>query len=472
MVEWGAVVLVFQTAQTQQLVDFVPPAQVKAEEVAGDVVRVAKALEGYVEAMGPVVKEFGLLRERARELGVKVSGFEPGWVTSVFFIPVWGESWDQDKVLVDENNGIREGIAKQVLLWQEAERECVNAIRAVDWRAPLHAGWDPKDPLGYGWAEIPGEADMPWGEKVTVSESWQGKVQLFGAHFVWDGVVMNLGVDTWSGLTSLTGWDGVSWPPALWEAAADAVSIVQGKGDGSVPDSMMEMGETMVQAWSGLGLVALGLVVPPPVQWGVGAVDDLVEGGVVDLDRVPVGGGDVIDLGFLDDPVETALGSVNVFDVVTDVNDAVVGGQRQLVAGFVGAGEWLNGENGSEGWKFFAEGHVVAVDEQTTEDVIRLGEDVITGKPWAENPGGSIGTGVANVGSLFIPGVGETRLGTVLLGAGAKSGGGLLDDVLRGGGRLVDGVPHVPGVGGVVPGVPGVGPVVADRFSLDREAFR
>ena len=133
--------------------------------------------------------------------------------------------WMYDQKNVDAHTDLVEAAsALQVRLW-DAERECANAIRALDGLDSYHADQRSRDDeLFYGMSSIPSDAEgLPWGDAVQRRDHCPAKA----GTSLWRGVYNDFVLGTINGLTNLFGVS-VGGPEGLSFSVDTAAATWQG----------------------------------------------------------------------------------------------------------------------------------------------------------------------------------------------------------------------------------------------------
>ncbi|WP_225755622.1 WXG100 family type VII secretion target [Actinotalea sp. Marseille-Q4924] len=226
LAQWRQLAWHYEAPEADRLLAAMDPVERESDRFADHLEAVATALHRYADDVRPVL-------DLRRMLTIQAEGFVQRVAADA--------RWQYDQGLVDEHMGLmRSANDLQVQLW-DAERRCANAIRASYGAVSFRASTGSEDPRGYGWAEIPAEAEMPWGSPVRRRDDCAKAAFVQVKHFVWDGVVWDgvmgglkgvlalVGVgdetdgswgwshswqsagQTWSGLTVLAGYDDGTW---------------------------------------------------------------------------------------------------------------------------------------------------------------------------------------------------------------------------------------------------------------------
>jgi hypothetical protein len=202
---WQGLSAFYDAPEAATLFAATEPVRTSADELAGDVRSVAGTLSAYAAEVRPVAEQLRQLQADAYEF-VAAAGAD--------------DDWRKDGDKVNQHNELLTAVDAQVLALMEAERRAANAINALNGGTQWHAGDSSTDPNAYGPAEIPSDAERPWGTPEEKDEPWW-KDALNGAKsLVWDGIVVD---GLWGDVKGLFGlinpfdWDtfSQSWS-ALW----------------------------------------------------------------------------------------------------------------------------------------------------------------------------------------------------------------------------------------------------------------
>ena len=143
----------YQAPEQETLYAAMDPVETISGDLADDLESMASSLGAFADAAEAIKADAVALQARAQDFLV-TKGADPEWM------------YDQENVkthtgLMDEAGAL------QVRLW-DAERECANAIRALDGLGAYHADQRSRDDeLFYGMSSIPsGTEGLPWGEPV------------------------------------------------------------------------------------------------------------------------------------------------------------------------------------------------------------------------------------------------------------------------------------------------------------------
>ena len=160
---WGALTPVYKAPESETLLGALDPVTVDASDVATVTEDAAWALEGFAINARSIKQTLIGLKEEAEEFRAEVG---------------WDDEWLDDEIHRATNNGINNRVAEAVQAYQEAERECANAIGA-HYDGTLFSGYS--DKARHDQTEMPGERDKglygvsgdtvdqanPWGSSVA-----------------------------------------------------------------------------------------------------------------------------------------------------------------------------------------------------------------------------------------------------------------------------------------------------------------
>ncbi len=204
---WAGLSSSYSAPEAATLFAAMDPVATATDAFAGDGEQVAAALSSFSDTAAKLQGQLNSLQIQAYQFEDKVSG---------------NDKWDHDSSLVNQNNSLVTQVNTAICAYQAAERDCANTIEALfggkTWHA-LKAGEDPnKDPWGYGYNSIPGNAKTPWGAKVQKKDGCVKQALKDTWHFV-EGVgigawnmVKGVGTLVWN-LTGAGGWQNFksSW---------------------------------------------------------------------------------------------------------------------------------------------------------------------------------------------------------------------------------------------------------------------
>jgi hypothetical protein len=237
---WQGLGAYYKAPESETLVAVMDPVATTTDTFASDLERVSAALSTYADDIRTIKTSLDTLRSDIATFRGDISG---------------DDEWQFEQDNIDKNDALRTRAGDlQVQLW-EAERTCANAIRAIDCIAPWTASTGDDDPNGYGYSEIPEDAEMPWGSQVEREDHCPKSAAVGVKRFVWDGIVMDIG---WEGLKGLGGMiglgeDGFSWETfdATWSGMGALIGRDPETGEwgwGTAGNAWTETGKSLI-AW-------------------------------------------------------------------------------------------------------------------------------------------------------------------------------------------------------------------------------
>ncbi|MET0143718.1 MAG: hypothetical protein ABW328_02895, partial [Ilumatobacteraceae bacterium] len=237
---WQGLGAYYKAPESETLVAVMDPVATTTDTFASDLERVSAALSTFATDIRDIKGSLDTLRSDIGTFRGSISG---------------DDEWQFEQDNIDTNDALRTRAADlQIRLW-DAERTCANAIRAIDCIAPWTASTGDDDPNGYGYSEIPEDAEMPWGSQVQREDHCPKSAAVGVKSFVWDGIVMDIG---WEGLKGLGGMiglgeDGFSWETfdATWSGMGALIGRDPETGEwslGTAGDAWLETGKSLI-AW-------------------------------------------------------------------------------------------------------------------------------------------------------------------------------------------------------------------------------
>jgi hypothetical protein len=192
---WQGLAAFYEAPEAAQLFAATEPVRSRAGELGDDVASVAGTLSVYGAEVRPIAARLDALRAEAAAFVAEVSG---------------DDDWREDGAKVDRHNGLLIQVDQQVLALQDAERTAANAINALFGGRQWHAGGS--DANAYGPAEIPADAERPWGAPEEKDEPWWKDVWNGGVSLVKGFVVDGLWEDVKGlfGFINIFDWDTFS----------------------------------------------------------------------------------------------------------------------------------------------------------------------------------------------------------------------------------------------------------------------
>jgi hypothetical protein len=221
---WQGLYPHYVAPESGQLLSATGPVATVSATVGEDLGSAGTALATYAAEVTLIQAEFVALRRQADEL--------------VTTITALGDGWNSDQALVDRDKQLIGAVTEQIVAFQEAERRCASALRALYGAPPLTADngdgvLDPATEHGYTLDQLGAAAangGLPWGTTTEVDHPWYIDVVNVPISFV-TGLKDSV-VGAVVGVGALVGLDDTGWH-----------------------------GSTAGQAWGNLGNLGLGLLV-------------------------------------------------------------------------------------------------------------------------------------------------------------------------------------------------------------------
>ena len=207
---WAGMSGCYQAPEQETLYAAMNPVETLSGDLADDLESMASSLGAFADAAEAIKADAVTLQGRAQSF-LDTTGADPEWM------------YDQKNV--DAHTDLVEAAsALQVRLW-DAERECANAIRALDGLDSYHADQRSRDDeLFYGMSSIPSDAEgLPWGDAVQRRDHCPAKA----GTSLWRGVYNDFVLGTINGLTNLFGVS-VGGPEGLSFSVDTAAATWQG----------------------------------------------------------------------------------------------------------------------------------------------------------------------------------------------------------------------------------------------------
>ncbi|MFF4484287.1 hypothetical protein ACFY1A_45965 [Streptomyces sp. NPDC001520] len=189
------------------------PAAVKADAFAGDLEKVADALDTFAYEIRPLVKRLKQLKADAFAFVDSVEG---------------DDDWTEDEGKVDRHQQLWDGVNAAVAAFQEAERKASTTISGLVGGPKFladdgsHTRNRKQVMYGYDLDSLEQAKELPWGS--PVSQTYDALD--FGHHFksfVWDGLIVDNIWGGLKGLKTLTGLDGGDAAGNAWGHLGDVV---------------------------------------------------------------------------------------------------------------------------------------------------------------------------------------------------------------------------------------------------------
>lgn len=188
-------------------------AAVRADAFAGDLEKVADALDTFAYEIRPLVKRLKQLKADAFAFVDSVEG---------------DDDWTEDEGKVDRHQQLWDGVNAAVAAFQEAERKASTTISGLVGGPKFladdgsHTRNRKKVMYGYDLDSLEQAKELPWGS--PVSQIYDALD--FGHHFksfVWDGLIVDNIWGGLKGLKTLTGLDGGDAADKAWGHLGDVV---------------------------------------------------------------------------------------------------------------------------------------------------------------------------------------------------------------------------------------------------------
>ncbi|MGI5188950.1 hypothetical protein ACQEVI_12495 [Promicromonospora sp. CA-289599] len=232
----------YQAPEADQLLSALDPVRSDTARLGDDLEQVATALGRFAQDLRAIKSAFDVVRADAWTFHARIST---------------NPEWEFDPELVAQNTTLLGRVnSVQVQLW-DAERECANAIRAIDCLAPWNAGVSdgPADPNTFGLTEIPTETAMPWGAPVEQKEHCPASAVTSVRSAVWDGFAKDVIGEGFLGLGGLIGLDEHGFSAETFTATWGGMGALIGRDPasgqwswGTAGDAWLETGKSLV-AW-------------------------------------------------------------------------------------------------------------------------------------------------------------------------------------------------------------------------------
>ena len=221
--DWQGLSGVYHAPEQERLFNSVTPAKRAAERFGTEMGTAATALKTFAGEVRTIKAAVAAIKADALaflgtihggQITRPITGPETRFATSA----TKDVAWDSDQGAVDANNALIHRMNdQQEALWR-AERTCANALNAICGHAPIQAA-DPQHPNagGYGYDDLPDNAQLPWGQSVERKEDCATRaVKGFFVDGAWNGMVQ--------GLTSLVGfsWTGPDGIGFSWSTMGHA----------------------------------------------------------------------------------------------------------------------------------------------------------------------------------------------------------------------------------------------------------
>jgi hypothetical protein len=151
---WGGLSGIYEAPESETLFAAVDPVGTKGDDIDSAATATGDALITFAERVRELKPRLNGLRADAVELRTRINA---------------DEDWRKDEDLHEEHETLLSDVNAAVAEYQEAERECANAITAL-YGGPTFLAVDElggrapgADEIPYGFEEVPEGAAMPWG---------------------------------------------------------------------------------------------------------------------------------------------------------------------------------------------------------------------------------------------------------------------------------------------------------------------
>ena len=235
---WAPISSAYKGPGDAELIAAMAPVSTLSTEVSTRTASAARSLRTLKQTADEIKATMTTLKADLVDLRADVAAFEPTKPTGgrVPHGAVRTDWWD-DPALEGENQRIIKGLNDCVERMHEAERVCINEIRALHDLSPLTAGDGSYADGNYGVDEIPHDAETPWGTAEPDNEncaeaagSWvvnAGKdlAGLVGMQWDSDGDfswTLDNFTETWTGMAVLITRNPETGEWFDWGAAGDA----------------------------------------------------------------------------------------------------------------------------------------------------------------------------------------------------------------------------------------------------------
>jgi hypothetical protein len=232
----------YQAPEADRLLSALDPVRSDTATLGDDLEQVATALGRFAQDLRAIKSAFDVVRADAWTFHARIAT---------------NPEWEFDPELVAQNTTLLGRVnSVQVQLW-DAERECANAIRAIDCLAPWNAGVSdgPADSNTFGLTEIPTETAMPWGAPVEQKEHCPASAVTSVRSAVWDGFAKDVVGEGFLGLGGLIGLDEHGFSTETFTATWGGMGALIGRDPasgqwswGTAGDAWLETGKSLV-AW-------------------------------------------------------------------------------------------------------------------------------------------------------------------------------------------------------------------------------
>ena len=261
---WGGLSGIYEAPESETLLAAVNPVGTKGDDIEPAATTTGDALITFAERVRELKPRLSGLRADAVELRTRINA---------------DEDWRKDEDLFQEHETLLSNVDAAVAEYQEAERECANAITAL-YGGPTFVAADElggrapeADEIPYGFEEVPEGAAMPWGTSQDFDHPWYVDAWDGGADLV-TGFAQDLG-----GLTGV--WHDGQWAWSYFEQDGrdnfsgymgenlEGLSLLTGFYDPSKPEGEQWGVESVDEWWGNFAPVAyeVGQGIVPTDEW-------------------------------------------------------------------------------------------------------------------------------------------------------------------------------------------------------------
>jgi hypothetical protein len=261
---WGGLSGIYEAPESETLFAAVDPVGTKGDDIDSAATATGDALITFAERVRELKPRLNGLRADAVELRTRINA---------------DEDWRKDEDLHEEHETLLSDVNAAVAEYQEAERECANAITAL-YGGPTFLAVDElggrapgADEIPYGFEEVPEGAAMPWGTSQDFDHPWYVDAWDGGADLV-TGFAQDLG-----GLTGV--WHDGQWAWSYFEQDGrdnfsaymgenlEGLSLLTGFYDPSKPEGEQWGVESVDEWWGNFAPVAyqVGQGIVPTDEW-------------------------------------------------------------------------------------------------------------------------------------------------------------------------------------------------------------
>ncbi|KOX13962.1 DNA/RNA non-specific endonuclease [Nocardiopsis sp. NRRL B-16309] len=261
---WGGLSGIYEAPESETLLAAVNPVGTAGDDIEPAATTTGDALIAFAERVRELKPRLSGLRADAVELRTRINA---------------DEDWRKDEDLHEEHETLLSDVNAAVAEYQEAERECANAITALYGgptflAADALGGREPgADEIPYGFEEVPEGAAMPWGTSQDFDHPWYVDAWDGGADLV-TGFAQDLG-----GLTGV--WHDGQWAWSYFEQDGrdnfsgymdenlEGLSLLTGFYDPTKPEGEQWGVDSVDEWWGNFAPVAyeVGQGIVPTDEW-------------------------------------------------------------------------------------------------------------------------------------------------------------------------------------------------------------